>query len=139
MIAYASAKDQKVIAAMVKNLDGSDRSLKVIQLRKLDADMVAGTLRLTMVGEDKDKNNNNNNGFGGRRFGGWFGMGMQNQTEDTNQSKFRVEADVVHNRLMVFANTIELDEVYNCLAEMGEIPRREPRQRYGPRARRRRR
>ncbi len=63
VIAFASAKDQKIIAAMVKNLDGADRSLKVIQLRKLDADMVAGTLRLTMIGEDKNANNNNNNNY----------------------------------------------------------------------------
>jgi len=126
VIAFASPKDQKVIAAMVKNLDGADRSLKVIQLRKLDADMVAGTLRLTMVGEDKNANNNNNNGYGGRRYGGWFGFGMQNQTEDTNnQTKFRVEADVVENRLIVWANTIELDLVNRCLAELGEIPRRD--------------
>jgi type II secretory pathway component GspD/PulD (secretin) len=126
VIAFASAKDHKVIAAMVKNLDGSDRSLKVIQLRKLEADMVAGTLRLTMVGDDKDKNNNSNSGYGGRRYGGWFGgFGMQNQTEETNTSKFRVEADVVDNRLIVWANSIELELVNRCLAELGEIPRRD--------------
>jgi type II secretory pathway component GspD/PulD (secretin) len=125
VIAFASAKDHKVIAAMVKNLDGADRSLKVIQLRKLDADMVAGTLRLTMLGDDK-KDTNSNNGYGGRRYGGWFGgFGMQNQTEETNQSKFRVEADVVENRLVVWANSIELEQVNRCLAELGEIPRRD--------------
>ncbi len=50
---------------------------------------------------------------------------MQNQTEETNQSKFRVEADVVENRLIVWANTVELDLVNKCLAELGEIPRRD--------------
>lgn len=124
VIAFASAKDHKVIAAMVKNLDGADRALKVIQLRKLDADMVAGTLRLTMLGDDKNNSNNNNNNSYGRRFG-WFNFGMQNQTEDTNQSKFRVEADVVDNRLIVWANSIELEQVNRCLAELGEIPRRD--------------
>jgi type II secretory pathway component GspD/PulD (secretin) len=123
VIAFASAKDQKVISAMVKNLDGADRSLKVIQLRKLDADMVAGTLRLTMVGEEK-KDNNNNNSYG-RRFGWGFGFGGSQQTEETNTSKFRVEADVVDNRLVVWANSIELEQVNRCLAELGEIPRRD--------------
>ena len=70
VIAYASLKDQKVISALVKNLDSADRNLKVIQLRRLDADLVAGTIRMLMVGDDKNKNDNNNNG-GGRRFG-WF-------------------------------------------------------------------
>jgi hypothetical protein len=125
VIAFASPKDQKIIAAMVKNLDGADRTLKVIQLRKLDADMVAGTLRLTMVGEDKNANNNNNNSYNRRFGGGWFGFGMQNQTEDTNQSKFRVEADVVENRLIIWANSVELELVNHCLAELGEIPRRD--------------
>ena len=46
VIAYASIRDQKTIGTLVKNLDGSDRTLEVIQLRKLDAIDVAGTLRL---------------------------------------------------------------------------------------------
>jgi hypothetical protein len=123
VIAYATPKDQKVIAALVKNLDGSDRILKVIPLRRLDSDLVAGTLRTLLVGDDKNANNNNN---GSRRMYGWFNpFGSSNNTEETPASKFRVEADVVNNRLMVWANTIELEQVYKCLAEMGEVPRQE--------------
>jgi type II secretory pathway component GspD/PulD (secretin) len=123
VIAYATAKDHKVIAALVKNLDGSDRILKVIQLRRLDADLVAGTLRTLLVGDDKNANNNNNNNS--RRYG-WFNpFGSSPTPEDTNASKFRVEADVIENRIMVWANTIELEQVYKCLSELGEVPRRE--------------
>jgi type II secretory pathway component GspD/PulD (secretin) len=126
VIAYASAKDQKVIAALVKNLDSAERQLKVIQLRRLDADLVAGTIRMLMVGpDDKNSNNNNNNGYGGRRFGFWSALNSSNNNEEQSTSKFRVEADIVDNRLMVFANTTELDQVYKCLAEMGEVPKRE--------------
>jgi len=124
VIAYATSRDQKVIAALVKNLDGSDRVLKVIPLRRLDADLVAGTLRTLLVGDDKNANSNNNSGS--RRMYGWFNpFGGGNNTEETPATKFRVESDVVNNRLMVWANTIELDQVYKCLAEMGEVPKRE--------------
>ncbi|HUE15557.1 MAG TPA: secretin N-terminal domain-containing protein, partial [Planctomycetaceae bacterium] len=123
VIAYATPKDQKVIAALVKNLDGSDRILKVIQLRRLDSDLVAGTLRTLLVGDDKNASNNNS---GSRRMYGWFNpFGSSNNTEEAPASKFRVEADVVNNRLMVWANTIELEQVNKCLAEMGEVPRQE--------------
>ncbi len=123
VIAYATPRDHKVIAALVKNLDGSDRILKVIPLRRLDADLVAGTLRTLLVGDDKNANNNNNNS---RRYYGFFNPFSSNtNTEEAPAGKFRVESDVVNNRLMVWANTIELDQVYKCLAEMGEVPRQE--------------
>jgi type II secretory pathway component GspD/PulD (secretin) len=124
VIAYASPRDQQVISAMVQNLDGTDRLLHVIRLRKLDADMVAGTIRALLVDEKKQDNNNNGGGFGfGRRFFG--GFGQQNQQEEQPTTKFRIEADVVANRLLVFSNKIELDQVENMLAQLGEVPPKE--------------
>jgi type II secretory pathway component GspD/PulD (secretin) len=124
VIAYATPKDQKVIGALVKNLDNSERNLKVIPLRKLDADLVAGTIRMLMVGDDKNKTDNNSGG--GRRYGGWFSaMAASSNNEEQSTSKFRVEADIVENRLLVFADATELEKVYKCLAEMGEVPKRE--------------
>jgi len=120
VIAYAPPRDQRAIAALVKNLDGSDRTLTVIKLRRLDADLVAGTLRTLLVGEDKNNNNNNS-----RSRWGWFGGFGSNGAEDTNATKFRIDADVANNRLIVFSNTIELDQVKKCLAELGEAPRLE--------------
>ena len=75
-----------------------------------------------MVGDDKNKTDNNNSG-GGRRFG-WFSAMTSNNNEEQSTSKFRVEADIVENRLLVFADTAELEKVYKCLAEMGEVPAR---------------
>jgi len=121
VIAYATPRDHKAIALIVQNLDGTDRELTVIKLRKLEADMVAGTIRALLVGEEKKQDNNNNYG---RRFG-FFGFGQQNQQEEQPATKFRVEADVVANRLLVFSNKVELEQVVKMLATMGEVPRKE--------------
>ena len=121
VIAYATPRDHKAIALIVQNLDGSDRKLTVIKLRKLEADMVAGTIRALLVGEEKKQDNNNNYG---RRWG-FFGFGQQNQQDEQPATKFRVEADVVANRLLVFSNKIELEQVEQMLATMGEVPRKE--------------
>jgi len=118
VIAYATPRDHKVIAAMVQNLDGTDRELHVLRLRKLEADMVAGTIRALMGAEEKKQDNNNS-----RRWG-FFGFGQQQQ-DDQPTTKFRIEADVVANRLMVFSNKIELEQVEKMLAAMGEVPRKE--------------
>jgi type II secretory pathway component GspD/PulD (secretin) len=121
VIAYATPRDQKAIAATVLNLDGTDRELHVIRLRKLDADMVAGTIRALLVGDEKKQDNNNGGRWG--RFS-FFGGGG-NQQDEQPTTKFRVEADVVANRLLVFSNKIELAEVEKCLAQLGEVPRKE--------------
>ncbi len=120
VIAYATPRDQKAIASTVQNLDGTDRELHVIRLRKLDADMVAGTIRALLVGDEKKQDNN-----GGGRWGRFNFFGGGNQQEEQPTTKFRVEADVVANRLLVFSNKIELGEVEKCLAQLGEVPRKE--------------
>jgi type II secretory pathway component GspD/PulD (secretin) len=120
VIAYATPRDHKAIAQIVQNLDGTDRELHVLKLRKLDADMVAGTIRALLVGDEKKQDNNSSPW--GRRFS-FFGQ--QNQQDDQPTVKFRVEADVVANRLLVFSNKIELEQVEKCLASLGEVPRKE--------------
>jgi type II secretory pathway component GspD/PulD (secretin) len=121
VIAYATARDQKAIAATVLSLDGTDRELHVIRLRRLDADMVAGTIRALLVGEEKKQDSNSGGGW--RRFN-FFGGG-NTQQEEQPTTKFRIEADVVANRLLVFSNKIELEQVEKCLASLGEVPRKE--------------
>ena len=109
----------------------------MIQLHGLDASQVAVTLRALLVGEDQTKaeNNNNGGGFGpgpfgfgrggGRRFGGWFNQQPATTAEDANAGKFRVDADAGNNRLILWANKVELDQVEACLAELGEVGPRE--------------
>ena len=44
------------------------------------------------------------------------------QRADEKPNEFRVDADVEHNRLLLWANEIELGEVQNLLVKLGEIP-----------------
>ena len=120
----------------MKNLDGTDRKLKVIQLHGLDASLVAGTLRGLLAGDDQSKADNNNSnssdhfgpfGFGprrGRGFG-WSGPTPTPAKEETSTGKFRVDADAANNRLILWANKIEIEQVEACLTELGEIAPRE--------------
>jgi type II secretory pathway component GspD/PulD (secretin) len=134
VVAYANVRDHAAISDLVKNLDGSDRKLKVIQLHGLDASLVAGTLRGLLVGDDQTKTENNSNssdfgpfGFGprrGRGFG-WSGPTPTATKEEASSGKFRVDADAVNNRLILWANKIELEQVEACLTELGEISPRE--------------
>ena len=54
IIAYAPLADHLTIRALVNKLDGSGRKFEVIQLRRLEADYVAGTIEFMMGGGDKE-------------------------------------------------------------------------------------
>jgi type II secretory pathway component GspD/PulD (secretin) len=113
IIAYATLADHVTIRTMVEKLDGSARTLEVIPLRRLSADYVAGTLRFLLGGgEDKEE----------RRMPYYYYYGDRGR--DEKQDGFRVDADVENNRLLVWANPTELEEVISMLAKLGEIPQR---------------
>jgi hypothetical protein len=118
IIAYAPIADHLTIRALVNKLDGSGRKFEVVQLRRLEADYVAGTVDFMMGGNDKDKQQQR------RPFYYDFGYYGGRQQEETSSDKFRVDADVENNRLLLWANQIELDEVMNLLAKLGEVPAR---------------
>src|SRR5690606_4491188 len=48
LIAYATPADQITIEALISKLDGSGRQFKVIRLRRLQADYVAGSIEFMM-------------------------------------------------------------------------------------------
>src|SRR5207244_855456 len=50
-----------------------------------------------------------------------FGMGRDTAADDESR-KFRVDADVENNRLLLWANEVELQEVHNLLVKLGELP-----------------
>jgi type II secretory pathway component GspD/PulD (secretin) len=118
IIAEASLADHMTIRMLVKKLDGTDRQFEVIKLRRLEADYVAGSIEFMMGGGDKKKNQNNNRGY---YFYDPWGYGGRNNEEDESR-KFRVDADVEHNRLLLWANAVELEEVNHLLVKLGEIP-----------------
>ncbi|MBI3862562.1 MAG: hypothetical protein HY290_11785 [Planctomycetia bacterium] len=118
IIAHAALADHLTIRTLVNKLDGTDRKFEVIKLRRLEADYVAGTIEFMMGGGEKKKQQNN-------RYYPYFdyypyGGGRGNEQEDESR-KFRVDADTEHNRLLLWANAIELDEVSHLLVKLGEI------------------
>jgi type II secretory pathway component GspD/PulD (secretin) len=115
IVVYASLADHVTIRSVVEKLSGSERKFEVIRLRRLAADYVAGSIMFMMVGEKKEKP---------ARQPYWM-MDYGNQSssdKDKSANEFRVEADVEHNRLLLWANEIELGEVENLLVKLGEIP-----------------
>jgi type II secretory pathway component GspD/PulD (secretin) len=117
IIAYASLADHVTIRMLTEKLDGSDRRFEVLRLRKLEADYVAGTIEF-MMGQGEKKQQSPQRSY--YDFG--YGYGGRGNEEKDETRKFRVDADVEHNRLLLWANEIELQEVQHLLVKLGEIP-----------------
>lgn len=119
IVVYASLADHLTIKMLVEKLDGTGRKFQVIPLRKLAADYVAGTIEFMMAGGEKDKNQGRSNPF---YFDyGYNPYGMSRSTQTDSSDKFRVDADVENNRLLLWANDIEVREIENLLMKLGEI------------------
>ena len=116
IIAWATLADHLTISSLVEKLDQSSRKIEVIPLRRLDAEYVAGTIRLLM-GKEEEKAENPMS----RRYG-FFDFGAMNNQETANEPSFKVEADTENNRLLVNANNIEMDEIQDLLIKLGELP-----------------
>lgn len=115
IIAYAPLADHVTIRALVEKLDGSGRRFEVITLRRLDAEYVAGTIDFMLNGP-KEKTQRRNPFE-------WNPWGSSSKPkEDEKPHPFRVDADVQFNRLLLFANDVELEEVRKLLVKLGEIP-----------------
>ncbi|NQT17875.1 MAG: hypothetical protein HQ582_34295, partial [Planctomycetes bacterium] len=118
IIAYASEADHVKIEELIEKLDGNQRQFHVIPLRRLEADYVAGTISFMMVGkEDKQQSS----GYT-RVYNEYYGVGPSRGGKEKKPDEFRVDADVEYNRLLLWANEIELEEVMNLLVKLGEIP-----------------
>ncbi len=115
IIAYASLADQYTIQQMIQRLDGSVREFAVIQLSRLDAEEVAGTIKSMMVTPEK-KNNNQD------RFRYWDPWGNSGSDKKKTEDEFRVGANVRDNQLLLWANEKELEEVNKFLVKLGEVP-----------------
>ena len=116
IIAWATLADHLTITSLVEKLDQSSRKIEVIPLRRLDAEYVAGTIRLLM-GKEEEKEENPMS----RRYG-FFDFGMANNQSSVKEPSFKVEADTENNRLLVNANNIEMDEIQDLLIKLGELP-----------------
>ncbi len=116
IMAWATLADHLTITTLVEKLDQSSRQFEVIPLKRLDAEYVAGTIRMLMDAESKEDEPTSNN----RYYGDFFSN--QNQPEEPKERSFRIEADIENNRLLVNANVLEMEEIRTLLIKLGELP-----------------
>jgi type II secretory pathway component GspD/PulD (secretin) len=98
IIAYGSLGDHLTIRQVIQRLDGSERKFEVVQLRRLEADYVAGTIEFMMVGPPQKQQQQSRYFFD---YYSPYGRGG-NETKETDQ--FRVDADTANNKLLLWAN-----------------------------------
>ena len=115
IIAHASIADQYAIQQTIKRLDGSARDVDVIQLRRLRAEDVVGTIKFLMGNEEKKDDNSR------RNYDPWGGYGGSSK-KDTTSDAFRVAANSQDNQVLIWANEIERAEVNKLLVKLGELP-----------------
>ncbi len=115
IIAYASIADQYMIQSIIDRLDGSQRSANVIQLRRLDAEAVAGSIKFLMGAEDEKKEESSS------RYS-YFDFYSPRSSSSKKTDKMRVGANVQDNQVLVWANEIEMEEVRGLLVKLGELP-----------------
>ncbi|NOY42640.1 MAG: hypothetical protein GXP26_12500 [Planctomycetes bacterium] len=112
---YASAtpSDHVTIKKMIDKLDGSGRSSKVRWLpRRLPADQVAGSIMALIVGPEKKKEKR-------RRPWYYYGYGDEEEEDKLNEG-FRVLPDIDNNRLLLWANDVEMVEVDNLIDKLSD-------------------
>lgn len=118
IIVQGTLADHLTIRQLVDRMDGTDRNFQVVRLRRLEAEYVAGTIEFMMGAGEKKQNNRRSYSF----YYDPFGSSGGNSEEANPRQGFRVDADVEHNRLLIWANEVEMAEVTNLLQKLGEIP-----------------
>ncbi len=108
--------DHLTVEKLIKKLDGSPRTFKVVRLRRRRADQVATTIESLMLGPQEDKKQNRRSYYYYDDF-----FSRRNSDADKSQDRFRVAADVEHNWLLLWCNETEHERVTELLAELGEV------------------
>jgi type II secretory pathway component GspD/PulD (secretin) len=116
IIAHASLADHFIIQETLQKLDGSAREFDVIQLRRLKAEDVAGTIR-TLMGTEKDKKEDR----GRRSYYYWDPFGG-NKKDEGNNDQLRVGANIQNNQLLIWSNEVERKDINKLLIKLGELP-----------------
>lgn len=115
IVLFGSLSDHVTVQALVQKLDGSGRTFAVIPLRRLQAEEVAGSIQFMMGPEKKEETQRS-------RWSYYDYFGGNQDTTRKDERPFRVDADIENNRLLVWANEIEMKEVQGLLEKLGEIP-----------------
>jgi type II secretory pathway component GspD/PulD (secretin) len=118
IVAYAALADHVQIRSLIDRLDGSAREFYVIPLRRLEAEYVAGTIEFMMTGERGEKKQQSRPRY--YYYSPYDYGGSSSQKQEETADKFRVEPDIERNRLILWANPIELQDVQKLLEKLGE-------------------
>lgn len=114
IIADGTSADHAAIRALVDRLCGSDRSFEVIRLRWRRAERVAPSIEFMMGVDSKKKKNEDSHR--------WWPWDDDSSNSNDKTGDFRVHADIEQNRLLLWANKIEMGQVQDLLVKLGEVP-----------------
>ena len=106
IVAHAELADHLRIRLLIEKVDGKSRGFRSLRLQDLQADYVASAIDMVMGGGD--------------------GAKRAAAASDDEARRFRVVADVERNRLLMWVNEAEYDEVRSLLADLGETSIDEP-------------
>lgn len=117
VIVSGSKVDHLILSQLLDKIDGTSREFHVIPLRKLDAEYVAGSIKLMMGAEDEKKEDT--------RRSYYYNPYSSRSSSSTKKSddKFTIDADVEYNRLLLRCTSFELEQVQDLLIKLGELPR----------------
>ncbi len=116
VIAHASLADQYAIQKVIERLDGSARSFEMIQLRRLKADEVAGTIKFLMGATRTRKTTvRTRDAISSTTHGG----NRDDDSKNKNDDGFRVGASIADNQLLLWCKDRERKEVTNLLVKLG--------------------
>ena len=126
IVADASLADHVRILQVVNKLDGSGRTIHVIQLpRQLKAKDTAAAIKFMMTGEEAEEEATQASSPSGRfnPFGGFRGRrsnDRRRRQQEVDAQAFRVQPNVRTNSLQLWANQAELDKVNQFIRMLGE-------------------
>ena len=117
LFAMAPDADHARIKSLIAQFDGTGREFEVIQLRRLPADAVAASINNLMAGQNEKEDRN-------RNYNPWDYDPWRDREERKKKpvKGFGVDADIEHNRLLLWANEAEMKRVRDLLVKLGEIP-----------------
>jgi type II secretory pathway component GspD/PulD (secretin) len=117
VIVSGSKVDHLILSQLLEKIDGTSREFHVIPLRKLDAEYVAGSIKL-MMGADEEKKEDTRRSY----YYNPYSSRSSSQSK-ASSDKFTIDADVEYNRLLLRCTTFELEQVQDLLIKLGELPR----------------
>ncbi|MGZ0171977.1 MAG: secretin N-terminal domain-containing protein [Planctomycetales bacterium] len=117
VIVSGSKVDHLILSQLLEKIDGTSREFHVIPLRKLDAEYVAGSIKLMMGAEEKKQDSRRS-----YYYNPYSSRSSSSQSQDFGD-KFTIDADVEYNRLLMRCTTFELEQVQDLLIKLGELPR----------------